>query len=124
MRGIRPASATLFVLASFVLALAPCARAQSVADFYRGKQISWILSADAGGGYSSYALAFAPYLTAHLPGNPKVIVQNMPGAGGIRAMLYLHSRAPRDGTTLLWSIPACRLRRSTVFQRRSSIPAS
>ena len=100
MRGIRPASATLFVLASFVLALAPCARAQSVADFYRGKQISWILSADAGGGYSSYALAFAPYLTAHLPGNPKVIVQNMPGAGGIRAMLYLHSRAPRDGTTI------------------------
>jgi tripartite-type tricarboxylate transporter receptor subunit TctC len=75
-------------------------RAQSVAGFYRGKQISWILSADAGGGYSSYALAFAPYLTAHLPGNPKIIVQNMPGAGGIRAMLYLNSRAPRDGTTI------------------------
>src|SRR5712671_1051102 len=94
MRWIRPASAALFVLA-----LAPGARAQSVADFYRGKQISWILSADAGGGYSSYALAFAPYLTAHLPGNPKIIVQNMPGAGGIRAMTYLNARAPRDGTT-------------------------
>jgi tripartite-type tricarboxylate transporter receptor subunit TctC len=95
MRWTRPASAALFVLA-----LAPGARAQSVTDFYRGKQISWILSADAGGGYSSYALTFAPYLTAHLPGNPKIIVQNMPGAGGIRAMLYLNSRAPRDGTTI------------------------
>src|SRR5437868_11839916 len=105
MRRLRPASAALFVLAALVVALsvlapAPDARAQSVADFYRGKQISWILSADAGGGYSSYALTFAPYLTAHLPGNPKIIVQNMPGAGGLRAMLYLSTRAPRDGTTI------------------------
>jgi tripartite-type tricarboxylate transporter receptor subunit TctC len=100
MRWIRPASAALFAVALSLLALAPGARAQSVADFYRGKQISWILSADAGGGYSSYALTFAPYLTAHLPGNPKIIVQNMPGAGGLRAMLYLSSRAPRDGTTI------------------------
>jgi len=98
MGWTRPAAAALFVLALFILA--PGARAQSVADFYRGKQISWILSADAGGGYSSYALTFAPYLTAHLPGNPKIIVQNMPGAGGLRAMLYLSSRAPRDGTTI------------------------
>jgi tripartite-type tricarboxylate transporter receptor subunit TctC len=78
----------------------PLARAESDADFYRGKQINWILSADAGGGYSSYALAFAPYYSAHIPGNPKIIVQNMPGAGGIRAMIYLNSRAPRDGTTI------------------------
>ena len=105
MDRIRPAAAASFVVALFVFALsvlapAPGASAQSVADFYRGKQISWILSADAGGGYSSYALAFAPYLTAHLPGNPTIIVQNMPGAGGLRAMLYLNSRAPRDGTTI------------------------
>ena len=84
-----------------LLALAPSSlSADPVADFYRGKQIIWILSADAGGGYSSYANAFAPYLSAHIPGNPKIIVQNMPGAGGIRAMIYLYSRAPRDGTTI------------------------
>lgn len=76
------------------------ARAETVADFYRGKQISWILSADAGGGYSAYALAFAPYFTAHIPGNPKIVVQNMPGAGGIRAMMYLSSVAPKDGSTI------------------------
>ena len=96
MRGTR-----LAVLAFLGLTLGPAAgRAQTAAEFYRGKQISWILSADAGGGYSSYALAFAPYYSAHIPGNPKIIVQNMPGAGGIRAMIYLNSRAPRDGTTI------------------------
>ena len=88
----------LALLAILALAFAPfAARAD---DFYRGKQINWILSADAGGGYSAYAQTFAPYLSAHLAGNPKVVVQNMPGAGGIRAMLYLNSVAPTDGTTI------------------------
>jgi tripartite-type tricarboxylate transporter receptor subunit TctC len=76
------------------------ASADSIADFYKGKQINWILSAGAGGGYSAYALAFAPHFSAHIPGNPHIIVQNMPGAGGIRAMLYLQSVAPKDGTTI------------------------
>ena len=90
---------TLFALAT-MLALHGAARADPIADFYKGKSISWILSAGAGGGYSSYALAFAPYFSAHIPGNPSIVVQNMPGGGGIRAMLYLNSVAPKDGTTL------------------------
>ena len=69
-------------------------------EFYNGKQITWILSAGAGGGYSSYAQAFAPFLTAHLPGHPSIVIQNMPGAGGIRAMQYLSSGAPKDGTVI------------------------
>ena len=76
------------------------AAADPVADFYKDKQISWILSADAGGGYSTYAHAFAPFFSEHIPGKPKIIVQNMPGAGGIRAMNYLMSVAPKDGTTI------------------------
>jgi tripartite-type tricarboxylate transporter receptor subunit TctC len=76
------------------------AGADPIADFYKDKQISWILSADAGGGYSTYAFAFAPFFSEHIPGKPKVIVQNMPGAGGIRAMNYLMSVAPKDGTTI------------------------
>jgi tripartite-type tricarboxylate transporter receptor subunit TctC len=79
---------------------AAAAGADPIADFYKGKQITWVLSAGAGGGYSSYANAFAPYLSMHIPGNPHIIVQNMPGAGGIRAMLYLQSVAPKDGTTI------------------------
>jgi len=76
------------------------ARADDAAEFYKGKQINWILSAGEGGGYSSYARAFAPYLSAHLPGKPNIVVQNMPGGGGIRAMNHLYSVAPKDGTTI------------------------
>ena len=71
-----------------------------VADFYRGRQVSLVLSTGAGGGYASYAHAFAPYLSKHIPGNPNIVVQNMPGAGGIRAMQYFASIAPRDGSVL------------------------
>jgi tripartite-type tricarboxylate transporter receptor subunit TctC len=91
-----------FGLATLALALSVCsgARADSIADFYRGHSISLILSAGAGGGYASYAQAFAPYFGAHIPGNPNIVIRNMPGGGGIRAMLYLNSVAPKDGTTL------------------------
>jgi tripartite-type tricarboxylate transporter receptor subunit TctC len=69
-------------------------------DFYKGRQISWILSADAGGGYASYARAFAPFLADHIPGKPTIIIQHMPGAGGIRAMNYLDAVAPKDGSVI------------------------
>jgi len=96
---VRGARIAIAAIAGLTLGSQP-AHADAVADFYRGKQISWILSAGAGGGYSSYANAFAPYFSAYIPGQPKIVVQNMPGAGGIRAMVYLFSRAPRDGTTI------------------------
>ncbi|HWG05225.1 MAG TPA: tripartite tricarboxylate transporter substrate-binding protein [Beijerinckiaceae bacterium] len=76
------------------------ARADDASDFYKGKNIDLILSAGAGGGYAQYAFAFAPYFTAHIPGNPKIVIQNMTGGGGIRAMNFLQSVAPKDGTTL------------------------
>src|ERR1700730_443875 len=83
------------------LALGPSAApADQIADFYKGREINRILSAGAGGRCSAYALAFAPYLSRHIPGNPHIVVQNMPGAGGIRAMLYLQSVAPNDGSTI------------------------
>jgi tripartite-type tricarboxylate transporter receptor subunit TctC len=74
--------------------------ADPIEDFYKGKTINMIVSAGEGGGFSLYAHAFARYLTKHIPGNPRLIVQNMPGAGGIRAMSYLVSVAPKDGTTI------------------------
>ena len=90
-----------FCAAALVMALMPQqASADPIAEFYRGKQVNWILSAGEGGGYSSYARAFAPYFSAHIPGNPKIVVQNMPGAGGIRAMNHLYSVAPKDGTVI------------------------
>ena len=93
--------ARLAAAAAVALAVgAGAVRADPVADFYKGRQINFILSADAGGGYASYANAFAPYFGSHIPGSPQVVVQNMPGAGGIRAMTYFYSVAPRDGTTV------------------------
>src|SRR5947209_12248565 len=74
--------------------------ADPVSDFYKDRPITMILSADAGGGYASYANAFAPYLSAHIPGKPKIVIQYMPGAGGLRAMNYLYSAAPKDGSII------------------------
>jgi tripartite-type tricarboxylate transporter receptor subunit TctC len=91
----------LAILVFFGLHLTTVAAgADPVADFYKGKQISWILSAGAGGGYSAYAHAFAPFFAQHIPGKPDIVIQNMPGAGGIKAMNYLMSAAPKDGTTI------------------------
>jgi tripartite-type tricarboxylate transporter receptor subunit TctC len=98
MRWVRHAAVCAAVLG---MALAPGrASADPIADFYKDKQINWILSAGEGGGYSSYARAFAPFLSAHIPGKPAIVVQNMPGAGGIRAMNHLYSVAPKDGTVI------------------------
>lgn len=71
-----------------------------IEDFYRGRQVSLVLSTGAGGGYASYGHAFAPFFTKHIPGNPNIVVQNMPGAGGIRAMQFFNTVAPRDGSVL------------------------
>jgi tripartite-type tricarboxylate transporter receptor subunit TctC len=94
MRGLLAGLALIFGLAPAALDAAPAE------DFYKGRQIIMILSTDAGGGYAAYANALAPYLTAHLPGRPRIVLQYMPGAGGIRAMNYLYSAAPKDGTRI------------------------
>src|SRR6516162_8022209 len=88
------------LLSAVALAVLPPATTRAGDDFYKGRQIAWILSADAGGGYASYARAFAPFFAKHIPGNPGIVIQHMPGAGGIRAMNYLNSVAPKDGTML------------------------
>jgi tripartite-type tricarboxylate transporter receptor subunit TctC len=89
--------ATLAVLAS----LATPARAQdAVADFFRGKQIDIIVGSSAGGGYDTYARLVARYFGSHVPGNPTVVVQNMPGAGSAKSVGYVSSVAPKDGTAI------------------------
>ena len=75
-------------------------RADEVAEFYRGKSISLIVSTDAGGGYDLWARLLARHFGRHIPGNPNVIVQNAPGSGGLRVMNMLNSVSPRDGTVL------------------------
>ena len=96
MRGI---NAALAAFAALALASGP-GLADPVADFYKGRQINWILSAGAGGGYSQYARAFAPYFSEHIPGKPNIIVQNMPGGGSLNVMNSIYNVAPKDGLTL------------------------
>ena len=83
------------------LALGASAQAQDqVADFYKGKQIRIIVASGPGGGYDLYARYIARHLPRHVPGNPAVIVQHMPGAGGIVSANYVYNRAERDGLTI------------------------
>jgi tripartite-type tricarboxylate transporter receptor subunit TctC len=86
-------------LALAVLA-ASQARADTVADFYRGKQINLIVGYGPGGGYDVYARLVGRHLGRHVPGQPSVLVQNMPGAGSLRAVNFLYNVAMRDGTVL------------------------
>jgi tripartite-type tricarboxylate transporter receptor subunit TctC len=76
------------------------AQATTSTEFYRGKTVSILVGFEAGGGYDLYARVLAQFLGRHIPGQPAVIVQNMPGAGGLRAARNLASVAPKDGTAL------------------------
>jgi tripartite-type tricarboxylate transporter receptor subunit TctC len=89
----------VFALTAFVLA-SPPSWAEAVADFYKGKTVSIILSSGAGGGYDALARTLAPYLANHIPGNPTVIVKNMAGAGGLIAANNLYNVAAKDGTVI------------------------
>jgi tripartite-type tricarboxylate transporter receptor subunit TctC len=87
--------------ASVVLALAPApAQADAVADFYKGKVVSLVVGYGSGGGYDVYGRLVATHLGKYIPGNPTVVVQNMPGAGSLRSVNYLYNTAPKDGTTI------------------------
>jgi tripartite-type tricarboxylate transporter receptor subunit TctC len=86
------------LLASLTLTLN--ARADAVADFYKGRTVTLIVGYGPGGGYDLFARLMARHLGRHIPGSPTVVVQNMPGAGSLRATNYLYTVAPRDGTTI------------------------
>jgi len=88
----------LLLLAS--LALASQARADTVADFYKGRTVTLIVGYGPGGGYDLYARLMARHLGRYIPGHPTVVVQNMPGAGSLRATNFLYTVAPRDGATI------------------------
>lgn len=93
--------ATKWALAAFLVACPIQAMSQgSVEEFYKGKQIRLIASTEVGGLYDIYARLLAPVLAEHIPGAPRVVVQNMPGAGGIKMVDYIYSAAPRDGTVI------------------------
>src|SRR5438132_9358754 len=87
---------TLAVVVTLALMPAP-AMAQSGSEF---RTISIVVGSSAGGGYDTYARVLARHIGRHVPGQPSVIVQNMPGASSLKAVQYLDANAPKDGSTI------------------------
>src|SRR6188474_1683359 len=79
------------------------AQADSVADFYRGKTISIVMGTGPGGSYDLYGRTIGEHLTRHIPGNLTIIMEHMPGAGGVIAGNHIFGGGPQDGSKLLLS---------------------
>lgn len=96
-RSVKAAVALALSLAA--LSTTP-AGAADVASFFHGNTVHMIVGFSPGGGYDIYARLVAKYIGKHIPGEPTVVTQNMPGAGSLRAAMYLYSVAPKDGTAI------------------------
>jgi tripartite-type tricarboxylate transporter receptor subunit TctC len=89
---------TMLVLAA--MAVADVAAAQAPAAFYKGRTMRLVVGFSPGGGYDAYTRLLARHYGRHIPGNPDIIVNNMPGASSLKSVQYLDSGAPRDATVL------------------------
>ena len=83
--------------------LAAPAAAQDVAEFYKGKTVSILMGTGPGASYDLYGRTIAEHISRHIPGQPTIIVEYMPGAGGVVAANHIYGIAPQDGTKILLS---------------------
>jgi tripartite-type tricarboxylate transporter receptor subunit TctC len=81
------------------------AMAQDAADFYAGRSIDLLVGSGAGGATDISARVLANFFEKHIPGNPSVIVKNMPGGGSVTMTNYVYRSAAKDGTALGYSLP-------------------
>lgn len=95
-----PRFAAAVIAFGSALATTP-ARAQDADTFYKGRTISILVGFSAGGGADLWARFMARHYGKHIPGEPSVVVQNMPGAGGFSAINHLYNTAPKDGTQIM-----------------------
>jgi len=96
----RPATGILTIAFLAALAAASPAQADPIADFYHGKTINLVVGTSPGNDYDFRGRLIARHMGRHIPGEPTIASQNMPGAGGIKAANYMTSIAPKDGTTV------------------------
>jgi tripartite-type tricarboxylate transporter receptor subunit TctC len=99
MARCTPAALAVALGITFAIIVTP-ARADDVADFYRGKRIILLVGYGTGGGYDLYARMLGRFLGEHVPGKPTIVAQNMPGAGSRGAANWLYKVAPKDGTVI------------------------
>lgn len=93
------AIAILLVLGGILIRPVP-GHAQSAADFYKSKTIHFIVGYASGGGYDRYARLLARHMAKYVPGEPSIIINNLPGAATLKAIQYLQVKAPTDGTAM------------------------
>src|SRR5262245_12296794 len=91
---------TLCVTAFLLAAVSAAFAEEDAAEFYKNKTITLIIGADVGGTYDVPGRLLARHLPRHIPGSPRMVTQNMPGAGGALATNYIYATAPQDGTVL------------------------
>src|SRR5262249_45956392 len=96
----RRVAALACLLAVLLAVTCTSASAQTAADFYRGKTINLVVSTSVGGGYDLLGRAVGRFLGKHVPGNPRIVVRNMAGAGGIVAANFVYNVAEKDGATI------------------------
>jgi len=102
------------------LTSAPARAADATANFYKGRTVQVLIGFSAGGGYDIYARTLARYMGRHIPGNPTLVPQNMPGAGTLKVANYIYNVAPKDGTvcgTFARGIPMEKLLGRTVWEQ-------
>jgi tripartite-type tricarboxylate transporter receptor subunit TctC len=99
MRSARVLRVSAVAIVAFCAGIARTAVAQD-SEFFAGKAITLVVGYSAGGGYDQYTRVLARHFGRHIPGNPTIVVQNMPGAASFTAVRYLSATAPKDGTAI------------------------
>src|SRR5581483_5942325 len=105
--GLRmvPRLLTISIAAAIAVAALSATAQETIADFYKGKIIRFVIGANAGGGNDSYARLVGRYLGKYIPGNPTVLPVNMPGASGHISAAHIYTVAPKDGTSIVATTP-------------------
>ena len=93
-------SAIASAAALLLLVAATPARAQTPAQFYKGKNVDLYIGYSVGGAYDLYARTIARHLGKHIPGNPAIVPKNMEGAGSLRLANWLYNVGAKDGTVI------------------------
>ena len=99
-RGDRLLVALLACMTCLALERPSPAAADPIADFYRGKQIRMVVRTTPGGDYHQYSHLLSRFMPKHIPGNPQIVLNHMPGGGGIIAANFMANLAPRDGNVM------------------------
>ena len=104
--GMAPHAARIAAAAALLAFASGPSHADSIADFYKGKTMTFMVGAEEGGPYVTYTRALIEQMQQRIPGRPNIIVQTMPGAGGVKMANYMFNVAPKDGIMVGSPLPA------------------